>query len=141
MTTCEGLTIYWTASLRLILSCNKKQKPKGRSCFLCCGLLSCRLRHVPCCLRHVSCVPSASFSGFFIIDWTFGFLCRYCFLCCGLCFVVFVMCFVVFVMFLVYPPLVSLDCSFLIGPSVFSDVYIYSQTCFKGHLYIENHCL
>ena len=46
-------------------------------------------------------------------------------LCCVFCFVLFV-----FILCLVYPMLrVSLDCSFLIGLSVFSNVYFFTHMC------------
>ena len=66
------------------------------------------------CFRPVSCVPNvASFSGMFILDCPFCFLWRL--------FVLFA-----FVLCLVYPMLpVFLECSFLIAPSVFSDVYLF----------------
>jgi hypothetical protein len=56
----------------------------------------------------VSCVPSATIVfGLSIPDWSFGFLWR------------------LFVLCLVYPVLpLSLDCSFLVGPWVFSDAYL-----------------
>ena len=60
-----------------------------------------------------SCVPYvASFSGLYIFDCPFGILYR------------------LFVLCLVYPMLpVSLDCTFLIAPSVFSNVYLSCVLC------------
>ena len=61
----------------------------------------------------VSCIPSVIiFSGLSIPDWSFGFLWR------------------LFVLCLVYSVLpLSLDCPFLIGPSVFSDAYLSCVLC------------
>jgi hypothetical protein len=64
---------------------------------------------------RVSCVPSATIvSGLSIPDWSFGFLWRLFALC------------------LVYPVLpLSLDCPFLIVPSVFSDAYLFCILCIQ----------
>ena len=65
------------------------------------------------CICPVSCIPYvASFSGLSIFDCPFGILWR------------------LFVLCLVYPMLpVSLDCPFLIAPSVFSNVYLSCVLC------------
>ena len=65
------------------------------------------------CICPVSCAPYvASFSGLSIFDCTFGILQH------------------LFVLCLVYPMLpVSLDCPFLIAPSVFSNMYLPCVLC------------
>ena len=67
--------------------------------------------------RPVSCVPGVtSVSGLSILDCPFGFFLTYIFVPC-----------------LLYPVLpVSLDCPFLIAPSIFSNVYFRPVSCVPG---------
>jgi hypothetical protein len=96
--------------------------------------------------RPVSCVPGvASVSGLSILDCPFGFLLTFIFvLClvnpvlpvsldCPFLIVPSVSLTFIFVLCLVYPALpVSLDCPFLIAPSVFSNVYFRPVSCVPG---------
>jgi hypothetical protein len=74
-------------------------------------------RRGPCCLH--SCLGGVR------VAHRFSFMCRVNF------------CLFVFVLCLVYPMLsVSLDCSFLMTPSVFSNVYLF--VCFHPVSYVPN---
>ena len=96
--------------------------------------------------RPVSCVPGVtSVSGLSILDCPFGFSnvyfssCVLCTRCCQCLWIVhsrlslrYSLTFI-FVLCLVYPALpVSLDCPFLIAPSVFSNVYFRPVSCVPG---------
>ena len=71
-------------------------------------------------VRPVSCVPNVvSSSGLCVV------LCSFCVLCTQCCQFLLIVCCTLFVLCLVYPMLsVSLDCPFLIAPSVFSRTFI-----------------